>query len=95
MKELNKYTAVITVVGTDKPGIIYAVTGVLAKKNVNIINISQNIMEDMFQMVMLIDTDTSDAAFEEIAKDLEIKGQEISCQIRLQSREVFTAMHRI
>lgn len=91
----KEYTAVVTVVGRDKPGIISAVTGVLANCNVNIINISQTIIQDIFQMIMLIDSSQATVSFRDLGDDLTEKGREISCQIILQQRDVFTAMHRI
>ncbi len=95
MTETNRYTAVCTVVGTDKPGIIAEVTRIFADNDVNIVNISQTILEDLFQMVMLIDTKNSKIGFLELADILDEKGKEIACQIILQEREVFSAMHRI
>lgn len=95
MRENNMYSAVLTVVGKDKPGIIATVTKVLADNNVNIINISQNILEDIFQMIMLIDTENAAISFNELADLLDEKAVEISCQIILQQREIFNAMHRI
>lgn len=96
MNELDKsYTAVLTVVGIDKPGIISNVTAILAENNVNVINITQTILKDIFQMIMLVDTDKCRVSFKELSDKLEEKLKEINCQIRLQQREVFTSMHRI
>lgn len=95
MNELNKYTAVLTVVGSDKPGIIADVTRILADNNINIVNISQTILEDLFHMFMLVDTSNSKIGFLELADKLEEKGKELACQIILQEREVFSSMHRI
>lgn len=95
MHHQNKYTAVVTVVGKDQPGIIAQVTTIIAESNINIINISQTIIEDLFHMVMLVNTDESTISFQELGEILENKGEEISCKITLQRREIFTAMHRI
>ncbi|MDO5026511.1 MAG: ACT domain-containing protein [Tissierellia bacterium] len=91
----NSYSAVLTVVGEDKPGIIAEVTSVLADHKVNVINISQNILKDIFQMIMLIDTTGASISFKDLSKELDKKADQINCQIRLQQREVFTSMHRI
>lgn len=94
-KERSSYTAVVTVVGMDKPGIIYAVTETLARHHVNIQDISQTIVKDVFNMIMLVDTSKADISFGELADELEKKGQEIACHILLQQRDVFVTMHRI
>lgn len=96
MNDTDKsYTAVLTVVGIDKPGIIANVTTILADNNVNVINITQNILKDIFQMIMLIDTSSCSVSFKELSNKLDDKSEQIGCQIRLQQREVFTSMHRI
>lgn len=96
MNEMDKsYSAVLTVVGRDKPGIIAEVTRILADYNVNVINITQTILKDIFQMIMLVDADDASISFKELSDKLDQKAEEINCQIRLQQREVFTSMHRI
>lgn len=95
MQTNTNYTAVLTVVGKDKPGIISEVTRVLADKNVNVINITQDILQDIFQMIMLVDTTNANVSFKDLVSSLEAKGKEINCQIILQQSEVFTSMHRI
>lgn len=96
MNDTDKsYTAVLTVVGIDKPGIIANVTTILADNNVNVINITQTILKDIFQMIMLIDTNSCSVSFKELSDKLDDKSEQIGCQIRLQQREVFTSMHRI
>lgn len=96
MNDTDKsYTAVLTVVGIDKPGIIANVTTILADNNVNVINITQTILKDIFQMIMLIDTSSCSVSFKELSDKLDDKSEQIGCQIRLQQREVFTSMHRI
>lgn len=92
---MNNYTAVVTVVGSDKPGIIAEVTGILAKENVNICDISQTVVQDVFNMIMLIDTTDAEISYENLSEEFEKAEKELSCQIILQKREVFSAMHRI
>ena len=89
------YTAVVTVVGQDKPGIIARVTGVLAQYNVNVQDISQTIMQDIFHMIMLVDTGKMTLSFQDLDRALQEVGSDLGCQGTLQQRDVFQAMHRI
>ena len=87
--------AIMTVIGPDRVGIIAEVSALLAKSNVNILDLSQTIMEEIFTMTILVDTATSSCSFDEISTALAAKGEELSMSIRIQRREVFTAMHKI
>lgn len=87
--------AIMTVIGADRVGIVADVATLLAKMGVNILDINQTIMDDIFTMTILVDTATSSHSFEEISSALTEKGEEIALSIRIQRREVFTAMHRI
>ncbi|AHM58054.1 hypothetical protein EAL2_808p05510 (plasmid) [Peptoclostridium acidaminophilum DSM 3953] len=87
--------AFVTVVGKDKVGIIYGITGVLAKSNVNIEDISQTILQDYFSMVMLVNLDNMTVSFDELKRQLDEKGAEIGVSVRVQHEEIFTAMHKI
>lgn len=87
--------AVITVLGSDRIGIIASVTNVLAKVNVNILDISQTIMEKIFTMVMLVDVKEANVPFAEISKALDEIAQELGVSIRIQHEDIFNSMHRI
>lgn len=87
--------AIITVVGHDKVGIIYEVSKALAENNVNILDISQTIMQDMFTMIMLVNVDKSKVAFSELASVLEEAGNKIGVSIKIQHEDLFNSMHRI
>ena len=87
--------AVITVIGKDRVGIICSVSNILAKANINILDISQTIMQDIFTMIMLVDISKSDADFTSIKKDLENLGEELGLSIRIQHEDIFNSMHRI
>ncbi len=87
--------AVITVVGTDKVGIIYEVSKVLAQNNVNILDISQTIMQDMFTMIMLVNVDKSTVPFSELVTVLDETGNKIGVSIKIQHEDLFNSMHRI
>ena len=86
---------VLTIVGKDKVGITAKVTNALANMNINIININQNIMQGFFNMVLIADMEGANVTLAE-AREVTVKmGEEIGVEIRLQSEELFAAMHRI
>jgi ACT domain-containing protein len=87
--------AVITVIGNDKPGIIAAVSGALAEKKVNILDISQTIMEGIFTMIMLVDTGEMTVSFKQLRNLLTELGTQIEMSINMQHEDVFQSMHRI
>ena len=90
---MNK--AIITVVGRDTVGIIARVCTYLAENQVNILDISQTIVQEYFNMMMIVDVDGAEKPFEEMAGDLEKLGEDIGVRIHCQREEIFTAMHRI
>ena len=90
--------AVVSVMGKDKTGIIYNVTKILFENNINILDISQTIMQDIFTMVMLVDVKDSSIEFKERCYFAElgiIKGEEIGVDIKVCHEEIFDSMHRI
>lgn len=87
--------AVITVIGCDRIGIIASITGILAKTNVNILDISQTIMQNIFSMIMLVDLSSLNCEFSKLSDLLGKTGEELGVEIRLQREEIFTRMHRI
>ena len=87
--------AVITVVGEDKVGIICAVANVLSENNVNILDITQTIMQDIFTMMMVVDIDNCKCEFKQLSEQLSDKGKEIGVDIRIQRAKIFESMHRI
>lgn len=86
---------VLTIVGKDKVGIIAKVSQTLAECNINIININQNIMQGFFNMVLIADMSKANVTLKEAQARFAELGQEIGVEIRLQSEEIFIAMHRI
>ena len=86
---------VLTIVGKDKVGITAKVTNALANMNINIININQNIMQGFFNMVLIADMEGSSVTLAEACEVMVKLGEEIGVEIRLQSEEIFAAMHRI
>ncbi len=87
--------AIVTVLGKDRVGIMSAVCSLLASHNVNILDISQTILQEYFTMVMLVDTAGSDVPFADLAALLEQAGRERDLSIRAQREDIFNAMHRI
>jgi len=87
--------AFVTVVGKDKVGIIAAICILLSEKNVNILDISQTIMQDRFTMIMLVDASACTVPFDALAESLSDLGAKMELSIRIQREEIFNAMHRI
>ena len=84
-----------TVVGKDTVGNIAKVCTYLAENSVNILDISQTIVQDYFNMMMIVDANNTKKKFDELADELEALGEEIGVQIKMQSEDIFKAMHRI
>lgn len=87
--------AVVTVLGKDRVGIIYNVSSILAENEVNILDISQTIMGDIFSMVMIVDIEKSKKEFDILSESLESKGKELGVKITICREDIFNAMHRI
>lgn len=87
--------AILTIIGKDRPGIIYQVTEVLYKYNINILDMSQTIMEDKFVAMINIDLSKANADFSEITDSFTALSKETKLEIRIQNEEVFDVMHRI
>ena len=86
---------IITVVGKDTVGIIAKVCTYLASSQINILDISQTIVQGYFNMMMIVDMTKADKSFGEGADDLEKLGEEIGVSIKCQKEEIFEKMHRI
>ena len=87
--------AIVTVVGKDKKGIIAKVSNVLFENDINIVDISQTIMQDMFTMIMMVEFDGSNVAVQDIEKGLSSVAEEMGLSIHVQREEIFSSMHRI
>lgn len=87
--------AVVTVMGNDKPGIIARTSSLLAENNVNILDITQTIVQNIFTMVMLVDIANSKKEFSTLAESLNTLGKELAVEIRIQHEDIFNSMHRI
>lgn len=87
--------AIVTVVGQDKVGIIAAVCVLLAENNVNILDISQTILQGSFTMVMAVDVGNAKVPVGDLRILLEELGKKMDISVRIQREEIFDAMHRI
>ncbi len=87
--------AIITVVGKDTVGIIARVCTYLAENKVNILDISQTIVQDYFNMMMIVDIGNMAGQYGDMVDDLEKLGQEIGVSVKCQKEEIFDQMHRI
>ena len=87
--------AIITVLGTDKVGIIAKVCSFLADREINILDISQTIIQGYLNMLMIVEINETDERFSEIADGLEKLGEDIGVIIKIQHEDIFNSMHRI
>lgn len=87
--------AVITVVGTDQVGILAQVSGACAQAQVNVLEVSQNILGGNFAMIMLVDLSACNTEYTAFIQTLTEKGKEMGVDIHVTRQEVFDAMHRI
>ena len=87
--------AIVTVVGKDRVGIIANVCTALANFNVNVLDISQTVMQGYFTMMMATDVSASNIPMALLAAEMERVGKEMGLSIRVQREDIFEAMHRI
>ena len=87
--------AIVTVVGKDRIGIIANVCTLLAHYQVNILDISQTVMQEYFTMMMVVDVSNCAVPLAELCKAMDTKGQEMGLSIRVQREDIFEAMHRV
>ena len=87
--------AIITVVGKDQVGIIANICTFLAKQGINILDISQTIIQDYFNMMMIVDVTKKSESLGEISDEMNILGQKLGVDIKLQHVDIFQKMHRL
>ena len=87
--------AVLTVIGLDQVGIIAKVTAVLAENNINILDITQTIMQNLFTMIMLVDMSKCDKKISEVADIFKALSDEIGVDISITQEDIYKSMHRI
>ncbi len=93
MADMKK--AVVTVLGIDRKGIIARVGAALYENDANILDISQTVLSDYFNMVLIADISASGCSFEKLSAALGTLGEEMGLQIRIQRSEIFEAMHQV
>ena len=87
--------AIVTVIGKHRVGIIADVTALLAQYGVNVLDISQTVLQEYFTMIMLVDAAQCTVPFADLARTLDEAGTQRGLQIRAQREDIFNAMHRI
>ena len=87
--------AVITVVGKDTVGILARVSAECAAHNINVSEVTQSILQDLFAMIMMVEIDNSDIPFTDFADNLEAIGKDMGLSIRAMHEDLFNAMHTI
>lgn len=87
--------AIITVVGSDKVGIIASVSNFLADHKINIADITQTILSGNFVMMMMVNFENADLDMEQVRTELNKKAEEMGVQINIMNEKVFSAMHRV
>jgi len=94
-KKKTSQIFIVTVTGEDKVGIIAKLATAMARRNINIVDVNQKIMEHFFVMTMAADMSDSKADMEEVHKELDKISKEMSLNITFQNENIFKAMHRI
>ncbi len=87
--------AVITVIGKDAVGILAKVSDACAKASVNIVEVTQSVLQDMFAMIMLVEIDKSTVGFDELRENLNAVGDSTNTKIHIMHEDIFNSMHRI
>ena len=95
LRESALSRAIVTIIGSDRVGIIAGIAGVLSDANVNILDISQSVIREYFTMIMMVDGAGASLSIEEVKKALDAKGQQLGVKVDIQREEIFQAMHRI
>ncbi|AEF16302.1 ACT domain-containing protein [Thermoanaerobacterium xylanolyticum LX-11] len=92
---MSEQKAIISVIGVDRVGIIYNVSKLLAENNINILDISQTILKDIFTMIMIVDIKNSSNDFNNLKEELKNLGENLGVKIDIQKEDIFRAMHRL
>ncbi|EUJ25205.1 ACT domain-containing protein [Listeria cornellensis] len=87
--------AILTVIGKDNVGIIAGVSNELSELEINILDVSQTIMDGYFTMMMMLDLSTTIEAFDEVKAQLAKKGTDLQVKVSIQREEIFNSMHKL
>ena len=86
---------ILTVIGKDQTGIISGISQKLYELNINILDVSQTIMDEYFTMIMLLDLSNINVTFDEVKNTLVHTGEQLKVKVNIQREEIFDAMHRL
>ena len=87
--------AVISVVGHDRPGILASVAGNCAKQSINIVDVTQKVLQDLFTMIMIVEIPDDKADVKKIQEEFAASGEKEGLQIHVMAENIYTAMHTI
>ncbi|MDD5795738.1 MAG: ACT domain-containing protein [Oscillospiraceae bacterium] len=87
--------AIITVLGKDSVGILAKVSSACAEVGVNVVEVTQSVLQDMFAMIMLVEIDKSSVSFDVLAKNLDAVGEKTGTKIHIMHEDIFNSMHKI
>ena len=87
--------AVITVIGKDSVGILAKVSEACSKADVNIVEVTQSVLQDMFAMIMLVEIDKSNIGFEQLRTNLKAVGESTNTKVHVMHEDIVNSMHRI
>lgn len=87
--------AIVTIIGSDRVGIIAGISGAIAEAKVNILDISQSVIREFFTMIMMVELSDDSAPFDELRTKLTAKGEALGVKVEIQREEIFQAMHRV
>ena len=87
--------AVITVIGKDSVGILAKVSEACSKADVNSVEVTQSVLQDMFAMIMLVEIDKSNIGFEQLRTNLKAVGESTNTKVHVMHEDIFNSMHRI
>ncbi len=87
--------AVVTVIGKDTVGILHKVSGICAEYNVNVIEVTQSVLQDMFAMIMLVDITKISGDFSELVDRMTALGTELGLSIHTMHEDIFNSMHSV
>ena len=87
--------AVITVIGKDMVGIFAGVSNICADHKVNIIEVTQSIMQDMFAMIMMVDISGANVPFAQLSEELNDFGKQNALSVHIMHEDIFNSMHRV
>lgn len=84
-----------TVIGKDSVGILAKVSEACSKADVNIVEVTQSVLQDMFAMIMLVEIDKSNIGFEQLRTNLKAVGESTNTKVHVMHEDIFNSMHRI